>query len=61
MYDYESAVQLSTVMNNNKSSLLLRQSNVGELENDHHHATLDGLCHPAIVKLSALIREEELK
>eukprot|EP00579_Thalassiosira_antarctica_P030716 CAMPEP_0202030384 /NCGR_PEP_ID=MMETSP0905-20130828/64466_1 /ASSEMBLY_ACC=CAM_ASM_000554 /TAXON_ID=420261 /ORGANISM="Thalassiosira antarctica, Strain CCMP982" /LENGTH=168 /DNA_ID=CAMNT_0048594181 /DNA_START=792 /DNA_END=1294 /DNA_ORIENTATION=- len=59
VYDYGSAVQQSAVINN--SSLLLPQSNVGGLEREYHHATLDGLYQHAIVRLWALIREKGLK
>ena len=48
VYDDESAFQPSTAMNSDESSSLLPQrSNVAGLEHDHHHATLDGLCHPS--------------
>ena len=60
VHGYESVVQPSTVINNS-SSLLPQRSSVGGLKYEYHHARLNGLCQHAIVRLWALIREEELK
>ena len=56
VYDYEAAVDPSTVVHNNTS--LPRSTSS---ESSSRHATLDGLCQHAIMRLSALIRDEALE
>ena len=54
IYDYESAVQPSAVMDKS-SSLLPQRSNVAGLKHDDHHATLDRLCHPSYHRVAVRI------
>ena len=58
VYDYEAAVEPSTVVHNNTP---LPRSTTSESRSSSRHATLDGLCEHAIMRLSAMIRDEGLK